>query len=56
MAATGGSRTRDDRAVTTTDTLTTFADLGLRDELLEALTSFGYEAPTPIQRGLLAPG
>ena len=28
----------------------TFADLGLRDELLEALTSLGYEEPTPIQR------
>jgi len=41
--------------VTTTDSLTTFADLGLRGELLEALTGFGYEQPTPIQRGLLAP-
>lgn len=29
---------------------TTFADLGLRDELLDALTALGYEEPTPIQR------
>jgi ATP-dependent RNA helicase DeaD len=27
-----------------------FADLGLRDELLTALTGLGYEEPTPIQR------
>ncbi len=27
-----------------------FADLGLRDELLKALTELGYEEPTPIQR------
>jgi len=41
--------------VTTTDSLTTFADLGLRDELLEALTSLGYEEPTPIQREAIPP-
>jgi ATP-dependent RNA helicase DeaD len=41
--------TRDDGGVTTDDT-TTFADLGLRDELLEALAGLGYEEPTPIQR------
>ncbi|MFC5998508.1 DEAD/DEAH box helicase [Quadrisphaera sp. GCM10027208] len=29
---------------------TTFADLGLRSELLEALDTLGYEEPTPIQR------
>ena len=29
---------------------TTFADLGLRDELLAALAGLGYEEPTPIQR------
>ena len=29
---------------------TTFADLGLRPELLHALTALGYEEPTPIQR------
>jgi ATP-dependent RNA helicase DeaD len=28
----------------------TFADLGLRTELLSALTALGYEEPTPIQR------
>ncbi len=28
----------------------TFDDLGLRDELLAALTELGYEEPTPIQR------
>ncbi|MDQ3449662.1 MAG: DEAD/DEAH box helicase [Actinomycetota bacterium] len=41
--------------MTTTDSLTTFADLGLRDELLEALTSLGYEEPTPIQREAIPP-
>ncbi len=29
---------------------TSFADLGLRDELLATLTDLGYEEPTPIQR------
>ncbi|HEX8617007.1 MAG TPA: DEAD/DEAH box helicase [Thermoanaerobaculia bacterium] len=29
--------------------MSTFAELGLRPELLEALTTLGYEAPTPIQ-------
>ena len=29
---------------------TTFADLGLRPELLQSLTELGYEEPTPIQR------
>ncbi|MCW2609546.1 MAG: ATP-dependent helicase DeaD [Actinomycetota bacterium] len=46
---------RDDVHVTTTDAAptddaTTFADLGLREELLRALTGLGYEEPTPIQR------
>jgi len=27
-----------------------FANLGLRDELLDALTDLGYEEPTPVQR------
>ncbi|NCY17255.1 MAG: DEAD/DEAH box helicase, partial [Actinobacteria bacterium] len=31
------------------DTNQTFADLGLRDELLRSLASLGYEEPTPIQ-------
>ena len=34
---------------------TTFADLGLRDELLGALTHLGYEEPTPIQREAITP-
>jgi superfamily II DNA/RNA helicase len=29
--------------------LTSFTDLGLSAPLLEALTSLGYEQPTPIQ-------
>jgi ATP-dependent RNA helicase DeaD len=35
--------------------MTTFADLDLRPELLEALTSLGYEEPTPIQREAIGP-
>jgi ATP-dependent RNA helicase DeaD len=35
--------------VTTPDAPTSFADLGLRKKLLEALASLGYEEPTPIQ-------
>ena len=27
-----------------------FAELGLRDEIVRALTDLGYEEPTPIQR------
>jgi ATP-dependent RNA helicase DeaD len=33
----------------------TFASLGLRDELLRALTTLGYEEPTPIQREAIPP-
>src|SRR5829696_3047287 len=33
-----------------TQDTTTFADLGLRPELLGALSGLGYEEPTPIQR------
>ena len=33
----------------------TFADLALRPELLDALTSLGYEEPTPIQREAIPP-
>jgi ATP-dependent RNA helicase DeaD len=33
----------------------TFADLGLRPELLNALTALGYEEPTPIQREAVPP-
>ncbi|MEU2610037.1 DEAD/DEAH box helicase [Micromonospora sp. NPDC007271] len=37
------------------DPATTFADLGLRPELLHALTTLGYEEPTPIQREAIPP-
>jgi ATP-dependent RNA helicase DeaD len=33
----------------------TFAELGLRPELLDALTGLGYEEPTPIQREAIPP-
>ncbi|MCW3815160.1 DEAD/DEAH box helicase [Micromonospora sp. DR5-3] len=33
----------------------TFADLGLRPELLHALATLGYEEPTPIQREAIPP-
>ncbi len=33
----------------------TFADLGLRDELLTTLAGLGYEEPTPIQRETVPP-
>ena len=35
--------------------MTTFADLDLRPELLQALTALGYEEPTPIQREAIPP-
>jgi ATP-dependent RNA helicase DeaD len=38
-----------------TDTQSTFADLGQRAPLLEALTALGYEEPTPIQRAAIGP-
>jgi ATP-dependent RNA helicase DeaD len=37
------------------DEAPTFADLGLRPELLSALTTLGYEEPTPIQRETIPP-
>jgi ATP-dependent RNA helicase DeaD len=37
------------------ETAITFADLGLREELLDALTQLGYEEPTPIQREAIGP-
>ncbi|MDQ1714220.1 MAG: ATP-dependent helicase DeaD [Frankiaceae bacterium] len=40
---------------TTDDDATTFADLGLREELLRPLTAMGYEEPTPIQREAIPP-
>ena len=35
--------------------MTTFSDLGLRDELLQTLTELGYEEPTPIQAETIPP-
>jgi ATP-dependent RNA helicase DeaD len=35
--------------------MTTFSDLGLRDELLLSLTELGYEEPTPIQAEAIPP-
>src|SRR3569833_448828 len=37
------------------DGVTSFADLGLRPELLKALSDLGYEEPTPIQREAIPP-
>jgi ATP-dependent RNA helicase DeaD len=37
------------------DGMTGFADLGLRPELLQALSGLGYEEPTPIQREAIPP-
>ncbi|MDP9842170.1 DEAD/DEAH box helicase [Streptosporangium lutulentum] len=39
----------------TSDDPGSFADLGLRPELLRALSSLGYEEPTPIQREAIPP-
>ncbi|SHH33653.1 ATP-dependent RNA helicase DeaD [Geodermatophilus nigrescens] len=44
----GQATEHDEQAVT-------FADLGLREELLAALTRLGYEEPTPIQREAVPP-
>ncbi|GGK85261.1 DEAD-box ATP-dependent RNA helicase CshA [Sphaerisporangium melleum] len=38
-----------------TEDVMTFADLGLRPELLKALSTLGYEEPTPIQREAIGP-
>jgi ATP-dependent RNA helicase DeaD len=37
------------------DDMTTFADLGLRPELVNALSGLGYEEPTPVQREAIPP-
>ncbi|MDQ6726391.1 MAG: DEAD/DEAH box helicase, partial [Actinomycetota bacterium] len=53
--------TTDDQTATTVDQSaatedgTTFADLGLRPELLATLAGLGYEEPTPIQRETIPP-
>ncbi|MCW2681297.1 MAG: DEAD-box ATP-dependent helicase CshA [Frankiales bacterium] len=41
--------------MTAADEPTTFADLALREELVGALASLGYEEPTPIQREAIPP-
>jgi ATP-dependent RNA helicase DeaD len=41
---------RESETGDSTDDTGTFADLGLRSELLSALSALGYEEPTPIQR------
>jgi superfamily II DNA/RNA helicase len=35
--------------------LTTFADLGLSQKVLSAVTDAGYSTPTPIQAGAIPP-
>ena len=39
----------------THDDTTGFAELGLRGELLQALSDLGYEEPTPVQRATIPP-
>jgi ATP-dependent RNA helicase DeaD len=41
--------------ISTSGDMTGFADLGLRPELLKALSGLGYEEPTPIQREAIPP-
>ena len=55
--AAGGHRGggRHTLGVSTSESAPTFADLGLRPELLQALTALGYEEPTPIQREAIPP-
>lgn len=40
---------------TAADLTARFAELGLRSELLQALSALGYEEPTPIQRESIPP-
>ncbi|MEV6864577.1 DEAD/DEAH box helicase [Streptosporangium subroseum] len=47
--------TSDEPTLNTGDDPGSFADLGLRSELLQALSSLGYEEPTPIQREAIPP-
>lgn len=42
-----------DQPVSPGDQPTSFADLGLRSELVEALSELGYEEPTPIQQAAI---
>ncbi len=50
MNDTDGSETQADRSTGDPEPLDGFAALGLRPEILRALTKLGYEEPTPIQR------
>lgn len=45
----------DEPRQTLGDSTTTFADLGLRPELMQALVNLGYEEPTPVQREAIPP-
>ena len=47
--------TSDEPTLNTGDDPGSFADLGLRPELLQALSGLGYEEPTPIQREAIPP-
>ena len=54
----GTMEAMDEERATSTDTAgdgVTFEDLGLRPELLGALTALGYEEPTPIQQEAIPP-
>ncbi len=44
-----------DAPVPADEAVTSFADLGLRDELVATLADLGYEEPTPIQREAMGP-
>jgi ATP-dependent RNA helicase DeaD len=50
LSCIGPSPRHENGPVTDPDDASTFADLGLREELLAALSGLGYEEPTPIQR------
>ena len=54
MSAYRGFTVTDESADPNSDSVA-FADLGLRDELLSALDTLGYEEPTPIQRESIPP-
>jgi ATP-dependent RNA helicase DeaD len=49
------SSVADTPVATQSDAPTSFADLGLRAELVGALAALGYEEPTPIQRESIPP-
>jgi ATP-dependent RNA helicase DeaD len=57
VAITAESHDAPEGAIDTADlgTAVAFGDLGLRPELLKALSDLGYEEPTPIQRAAIPP-